>query len=514
MRYLATVGRPGRFGIRHLQAMSRATLSRGLLLGFLAGAAWLAVLSTWGQAGSYSSLVTVGIDMQPGLDGGSPENSGTSLGAIQSCTEAPPGQTITVDTYLDAIPGARDFASFDYLIGFEPGVLELSSSTHGDGAINLLASTPGSEVNAAVSDVPNGIRVVAYDFGQAERGPARGVLGRYAIEISPGATGVYEITLDQVVLFDSAGGEITLTSPPLSGQLVISPETCSGTEAPTPSPPTPSPTPSPTPVPEGAEASDPSPYPTPTSPAETDSGAAATGDVGERFLYPLLGFTTRITAFFDHTSPQGGPDGWMQVYTGDGSSDKTTCDSDPRAYHSENLGICLHYDGHAGYDFDLPDGVSTAVRATADGCAVDVAWDGALGFQIVLIHENGYRTQYGHLDDGQPHVSKGDCVVAGERIAYGGNTGCACGEHLHFVVLNPNGRPTDPYGWWGGEPDPWSPPSKWLWAIEQPTTNRLPVPAPEDAPRPLRPTNPCANQALTGKLPAVITSRSTFPCNA
>lgn len=480
---------------------------RGLLLGLLAAAASLAGVFGWGEAGSYASPATVGIDMEAGPA----ENTATTLGEVQSCVEAAHGETVTIDTYVDAIPQGSDLGSFDYRLRFDVSAFELASSVHDDAGINLLASAPGSEVGSSVTGLADGSRVVTYDLGVAEQGPASGVLGRYTISVGSDAGGVYELWLDQAVLFDSAGSEIATTVQP-AALLAVSPEGCSSGPAPSP---TSTPAPSPTPVPKGTATPVQSPHPTPAeSPVSAQGAAMGGGEVGERFLYPPLGFTTRITAFFDHTGPGGGPDGWMQAYTGHGGSDEETCESDPRAYRSESLGVCLHYDGHAGYDYDLPDGVATAIRAAADGCALDVSWDGAFGFQIVLGHENGYRTQYGHLDPGRPHVSKGDCVTAGERIAYGGSTGCECGDHLHFAVLDPSGRPTDPYGWWGGEPDPWSPTSKWLWSTEQPTTNGLPVPSPEDAPGPLRPPNPCAVPALSGTVPAVITNRAIFFCNA
>lgn len=486
--------------------MSRATWSRGLPLGLLAGVVWLALVLARGEAGPYPTVV-VGIDMD-----GLSENGVGSLGAIQNCTEAAPGETVTIDVYVDGVPSGKDLSGFNYLIGFEPDALAIGSATHEDEGINLLASAPGSVVIASSSSASNGSHIIAYDAGPAEQGPLRGVLGRYTFQVGMDAAGAYELTLDQVGLFDSAGIEIAQTGAPVGGQLAISPNTCAGAPEPEPPPPAPPPTP----LPGGEETSGPSPDADSSTPAGSgpDIGATNQGAVGERFLYPPLGFRTTITAFFDHTGPQQGPDGWMQVYTGDGGSDERPCDSDPRAYESEELGICLHYDGHAAYDFDLRDGVSTAIRAAADGCAVKVGWEGAFGFKVVLSHDNGYRTLYGHLDDGEPHISNGECVTAGERIGYGGSTGCQCGEHLHFAVLSPNGTPTDPYGWWGSEPDPSGPASKWLWSVEQPATNRLPVPAPEDAPGPLRRMGYCADQATSERLPAVLTIGSMFPCQA
>lgn len=52
------------------------------------------------------------------------------------------------------------------------------------------------------------------------------------------------------------------------------------------------------------------------------------------------------------------------------------------------------------------------------------------GMYIVIRHDNGLETVYGHLSKWL--VKEGQLVQAGQPIALGGNTGRSTGSHLHF----------------------------------------------------------------------------------
>ena len=64
------------------------------------------------------------------------------------------------------------------------------------------------------------------------------------------------------------------------------------------------------------------------------------------------------------------------------------------------------------------------------------------GYYLVLRHNNGLETVYGHLS--KFLVKQDEIVKAGDPIALGGNTGRSTGSHLHFEtrlmgqVINPN----------------------------------------------------------------------------
>ncbi len=69
----------------------------------------------------------------------------------------------------------------------------------------------------------------------------------------------------------------------------------------------------------------------------------------------------------------------------------------------------------------------------ADGGVVSYAdWMDGYGNYVVIDHENGYQTAYGHC--ASLDVVVGDRVTKGEVIAKMGNTGRSTGTHLHFEV--------------------------------------------------------------------------------
>ncbi len=84
---------------------------------------------------------------------------------------------------------------------------------------------------------------------------------------------------------------------------------------------------------------------------------------------------------------------------------------------------------HYGTDIKLQTGDS--VYAVFDGIVRVVRYDrGGYGKFIVIAHDNGLETLYGHLST--QNVKPGQRVKAGEFIGKGGNTGRSTGSHLHF----------------------------------------------------------------------------------
>lgn len=86
---------------------------------------------------------------------------------------------------------------------------------------------------------------------------------------------------------------------------------------------------------------------------------------------------------------------------------------------------------HSGVDLAVDEG--TPVYA-ADNGKVIVAEDSGNGYgnYIILDHQNGYKTLYGH--NSELLVSVGDIVAKGDKIALSGNTGNSTGPHLHFEI--------------------------------------------------------------------------------
>ncbi|MFG2621498.1 M23 family metallopeptidase [Streptomyces sp. NPDC048507] len=83
---------------------------------------------------------------------------------------------------------------------------------------------------------------------------------------------------------------------------------------------------------------------------------------------------------------------------------------------------------HTGIDFHADEG--TSVHAVGAGVIVEAGWGGAYGNNVVIKHNDGTYTQYGHMNS--LSVSVGEKVTAGQQIGLSGSTGNSSGPHLHF----------------------------------------------------------------------------------
>ena len=83
---------------------------------------------------------------------------------------------------------------------------------------------------------------------------------------------------------------------------------------------------------------------------------------------------------------------------------------------------------HYGLDIDLETG-DTVVSAL-DGVVRVTRYERGYGYFVVVSHNNGLETLYGHLSS---FIAKpGQEVKAGDPIGRGGSTGLSTGAHLHF----------------------------------------------------------------------------------
>lgn len=95
---------------------------------------------------------------------------------------------------------------------------------------------------------------------------------------------------------------------------------------------------------------------------------------------------------------------------------------------------------HEGLDIKVY--IGDTIRAAFSGKVRIVQYNpGGYGNYVVIRHNNGLETVYGHLS--KQLVAENQTVRAGEPIGLGGNTGRSTGSHLHFetrlcgVALNP-----------------------------------------------------------------------------
>ncbi|MGM0196272.1 phage minor structural protein [Enterococcus sp. AZ180] len=88
---------------------------------------------------------------------------------------------------------------------------------------------------------------------------------------------------------------------------------------------------------------------------------------------------------------------------------------------------------HGGIDIaSMPAGSMPPVYVARSGTVETVTYDGTGGNYLVIKHDDGYWTYYGHLDS--VDLSVGDKVTTNSRVGIMGATGLASGVHLHFEV--------------------------------------------------------------------------------
>lgn len=124
----------------------------------------------------------------------------------------------------------------------------------------------------------------------------------------------------------------------------------------------------------------------------------------------------------------------------------------------------LSYDGHKGTDFALPTRADMQagvdVFAAADGRVrgfrdempdtgyseeTAAAIEGKeCGNGVVLLHHDGWETQYCHMKQGSIAIRNGQTVKAGDLLGQIGQSGRAEFPHLHLSVRQ-GGKPVDPF---------------------------------------------------------------------
>lgn len=103
----------------------------------------------------------------------------------------------------------------------------------------------------------------------------------------------------------------------------------------------------------------------------------------------------------------------------------------PVSYDSGTKSQGLH--GYNGVD--IAGSIGTPIIAAASGDVIvskQGGWNGGYGSYVVVAHDNGTQTLYGHLSG--VVAKEGWHVSKGQLIGYMGSTGRSTGSHLHFEV--------------------------------------------------------------------------------
>lgn len=95
---------------------------------------------------------------------------------------------------------------------------------------------------------------------------------------------------------------------------------------------------------------------------------------------------------------------------------------------------------HSG--IDIANSRGTSVKAAGKGKVVFSGVKSGLGRTIIIDHNNGYKSVYGH--NSKLLVKVGQWVNKGELISKMGSTGRSTGPHLHFEI-HKNNVPINPY---------------------------------------------------------------------
>ncbi|MEA5079061.1 MAG: LysM peptidoglycan-binding domain-containing M23 family metallopeptidase [Anaerolineaceae bacterium] len=99
----------------------------------------------------------------------------------------------------------------------------------------------------------------------------------------------------------------------------------------------------------------------------------------------------------------------------------------------------------SGFDFvswhlgiDIAANTGDPVWAADNGTVVYAGWnDSGYGNMVIIDHNNGYATAYGHLS--AIYVTCGSSIYQGQALGAAGSTGNSTGSHLHFEIRQNGG---------------------------------------------------------------------------
>ncbi|MFA7286079.1 MAG: peptidoglycan DD-metalloendopeptidase family protein [Patescibacteria group bacterium] len=102
------------------------------------------------------------------------------------------------------------------------------------------------------------------------------------------------------------------------------------------------------------------------------------------------------------------------------------------------------YFGYRHTGVDIKGKLGVPIYAAESGVVIESRWAGAYGNMVLIRHDNGLVTRYGHATKNL--VKAGERVDRGQTIALMGSTGRSTGPHLHFEVIS-RGKRVNPLGY-------------------------------------------------------------------
>jgi murein DD-endopeptidase MepM/ murein hydrolase activator NlpD len=96
---------------------------------------------------------------------------------------------------------------------------------------------------------------------------------------------------------------------------------------------------------------------------------------------------------------------------------------------------------HTGVDWAAPTG--TPIFAAGNGVVEKAEWEGGYGKFVLIRHNNGYETAYGHMTAFARGIEPNVRVHQGQVIGFVGSTGLSTGAHVHYEIRI-NDRFVDP----------------------------------------------------------------------
>jgi murein DD-endopeptidase MepM/ murein hydrolase activator NlpD len=100
------------------------------------------------------------------------------------------------------------------------------------------------------------------------------------------------------------------------------------------------------------------------------------------------------------------------------------------------------------FGLDIANNIGTPIHATADGVVRIASWQSGYGNLVLVQHDFGYSTRYGH--NSRLAVKPGEKVKRGQVLAYMGQTGRASGPHCHYEIWQ-YGKRKNPYTYMLGD---------------------------------------------------------------